>query len=341
MTTLLRRAAVVCLLLVGSGSAWAQIEPIPKTSGFSGFAQLGVMYLDLQSNMVAGNEVYEVGNSTISSLTASPGSSTDTAPIINFDLRYTFASTRTQVFLGNSLEDFLRLDTTTLLGVRQGVSEKSSVSASVAFSSFPAEVWVDPYVVNAPRQDVDRDNTGVRLNWDRILDSGAGIQYTYRKIELDRELSGLTQLGLPAAQAALLNREGDSHRAEFTYLWNIAPGHSLVPAYRYAKFDLDGDAMANDRHALQLTYAYRGDIVSVVANIEYAKSDYDAVNPIFLTTRDDDYYGGGVQVFWHEPFGAPKGLSLLGSVAAFNSDSNIDFYDEKLFAAGVSVFYKF
>ena len=99
--------------------------------------------------------------------------------------------------------------------------------------------------------------------------------------------------------------------------------------------------MANDRHALQLTYAYRSDIFSVVANVEYAKSNYDAVNPIFLTTRDDDYYGGGVQVFWHEPFGAPKGLSLLGSVAAFNSDSNIDFYDEKLFVAGVSVFYKF
>jgi hypothetical protein len=299
------------------------------------------MYLDLQSNMVAGNEIYEVGNSTISSLTASPGSSTDTAPIINFDLRYTFASTRTQVFLGNSLEDFLRMDQTTLLGVRQGISEKSSVSASVVFSSFPAEVWVDPYVVNAPRQDVDRTNTGARLNWDRILDSGFGIQYTYRKIELDRELSGLTQLGLPAAQAALLNREGTNHRAEVTYLWNIAPRHSLIPAYRYTKLDLDGDAMANDRHSLQLTYAYRGDSVTVVANIEYAKSDYDAVNPIYLTTRDDDYYGGGVQLFWHEPFGAPKGLSLLGSVAAFNSDSNIDFYDEKLLATGISVFYKF
>ncbi len=332
---------MVWLLLVGSGSAWAQIEPIPKKSGFSGFAQLGVMYLDLQSNMVAGNEIYEVGNSTISSLTASPGSSTDTAPIINFDLRYTFASTRTQLFLGNSLEDFLRLDQTTLLGVRQGISEKSSVSASVVFSSFPAEVWADPYVVNVPRQDVDRTNSGVRLNWDRILDGGFGIQYTYRKIELDRELSGLTQLGLPAAQAALLNREGNQHRAEVTYLWNIAPGHSLVPAYRYSKFDFDGDAMANDRYSLQLTYAYRGDIVSVVANVEYAKSNYDAVNPIFLSTRDDDYYGGGLQVFWHQPFVAPKGLSLLGSVVAFNSDSNINFYDEKLFAAGASVFYKF
>ncbi len=341
MTNLLRAAAVVWLLLVGSGSAWAQIDPIPKTSGFSGFAQLGVMYLDLQSNMVAGNEVYNVGNSTISSLTASPGSSTDMAPIINFDLRYTFASTRTQVFLGNSLEDFLRMDQTTMLGVRQGVSEKSNVSASVVFSSFPAEVWADPYVVNAPRQDVDRENTGVRLNWDWILDSGFGIQYTYRNIDLDRELSGLTQLGLPAAQAALLNREGTNHRAEVTYLWNIAPGHSLIPAYRYTKLDLDGDAMANDRHSLQLTYAYRGDSVTVVANIEYAKSDYDAVNPIYLTTRDDDYYGGGVQLFWHEPFGAPKGLSLLGSVAAFNSDSNIDFYDEKLLATGISVFYKF
>ena len=127
MTNLLRGAAVVCLLLVGSGSAWAQIEPIPKTSGFSGFAQLGAMYMDVESNMVAGNSLYNVGNSTISSLTASPSSNTDVAPIINFDLRYTFASTRTQLFLGNALEDFLRLDLTALAGVRQGVSDKSSV----------------------------------------------------------------------------------------------------------------------------------------------------------------------------------------------------------------------
>jgi len=307
MTNLMRGAAVACLLLVGSDSAWAQLEPIPKTFGFSGFAQLGVIYLDVESNMVAGNDFYDVGNSTIGSLTASPASSSDVGPLVNFDLRYTFASTRTQLILGNSLEDFLRLDQTTLAGVRQGVSDKSSVSASLVFSSLPAEVWADPYVVNTPRQSVDRTNSGVRLEWDRILDSDFTIQYTYREIDLDSKLSGLTQVGLPLAQASLLNREGNQHAVNVRYAWNFAPRHSLVPTYRYTNFDLDGAAMANDRQSLQLTYVYRGDVVSVVANVDYAKADYDAVNPIYLTTRDDDYYGGSLQVFWHRPFGARRG----------------------------------
>lgn len=341
MTSILRGAAVVCLLFVASGSAWAQLLPMPEESGFSGFVNLGAMYLNVESNMVAGNKVADVGNSVTTSLTASPDSNNDVIPLINFDARYTFASTRTQLFLGNSLEDFLRFDLTGQAGVRQGISDRSSVSASFLLSTFDAQVWEDPYVVNTPRVETDRSSTGVRLNWDKILDSDFTIQYTFRDIEIDKELSGLTQLGLASAQASLLNREGDQHRVDVGYAWRIAPRHTLVPTYRYIKLDLNGDAMANDRHALQLTYAYRGDSVSVAVNVEYAKSKYDAVNPIYLTTRDDDFYGGGVQLFWHEPFGAPEGLSLLGTLVASYSDSNIDFYDEKLYGAGLSLFYRF
>ena len=307
----------------------------------SGFANLGVMYLDVESNMISGNSLADVGNSVITSLTASPDSNDDVIPMANFDLRYTFASTRTQLFLGNSLEDFLRFDLAAQAGVRQGISNKSSVSASFVFSSVPAEVWADPYVVNTPRQETDRTSNGLRLNWDKILDSEFTVQYTYRDIEVDNEFSGLTQLGLPLAQASLLSREGDKHEGEVKYAWELAPRHTLVPAYRFTKLDLDGDAMANDRHALQLTYAYRGDSVSVVVNGVYANSDYDELHPIYLRTRDDDLYGGSIQLFWHEPFGAPEGLSLLGTIAGFDSDSNIDFYDETLFATGISLFYRF
>ncbi len=341
MTSKLRSAAVVCLLFVASGSAWAQLRPLPKESGFSGFVNLGAMSVNVESNMVAGNDVADVGNSVITSLTASPDSNNDVIPLLNFDARYTFASTRTQLFLGNNLEDLLRLDLTAQAGVRQGFSEKSSVSASVVFSSVDAQVWEDTYVVNTARAETDRSSIGVRLNWDRILDSDFTVQYTFRNIEIDKELSGLTQLGLAPAQASLLNREGDQHRVDVGYAWRIAPRHILIPTYRYIKRDLNGAAMANDRNALQLTYAYRGDRVSVAVNVEYANSGYDAVHPIYLTTRDDDFYGGGVQVFWHEPFGAPEGLSLLGTLVASYSDSNIDVYDEKVYGAGLSLFYKF
>jgi len=338
---MLRGAVVVCLLFLASGSAWAQLRPIPEESGFDGFVNLGALYGSVSSNMVVGAEPVDIGNSVTTSLTESPDSTNDVIPLYNFDVRYTFASTRTQVFFGNNLEDLLRFDVTMQAGVRQGFSERSSVSASLVFTSFPAQVWEDPYVVNTPRVETDRSSIGARLNWDKILNSDFTIQYTFRDIEIDRELSGLTQLGLAPAQASLLDREGDSHRVDVGYAWTIAPRHILVPTYRYTKLDLNGDAMANDRHALQLSYVYHGDPVTVSANVEYARSNYNAVHPIYLTTRDDDFYAGGLQLFWHGPFGAPKELSLLGTLVGIYSDSNIDFYDETVYGAGLSLFYQF
>ena len=341
MRIILYAKAAMWFLLAASTAAWGQLQPIPKESGFSGFVNAGVLYLDVESNLIAGNDVVDVGDKVITSLTSSPRSSDDVTPMLNFDLRYTFASTRTQLFVGNSLEDFIRLDLTSQAGVRQGLSDRSSVSASLVFSSVPTEVWADPYVVNVPRRKTDTDTKGIRLNWDRILDSNFTLQYTYRDIDLDKEQSGLTQLGLPRAQASLLDRNGDHHRAEVIYRWQVAPRHTLLPAYRYEKFDLDGDAMANDQHTLQITYAYRGDRFSVALNAEYVNAEYDAVNPIYGKTRDQDGYGGALQLFWHGPFGAPKDLSLLGTVAAYESDANIAFYDASVFASGVSLFYRF
>ena len=328
------------VLILGSGTVSA-FEQIPKESGFSGFINLGAAYIETESNMVAGLEIVDLGNDTINSIFDDPDSKSDVLPLVNLDLHYTFATTRTQLFIGNSLEDFVRFDLTAQAGVRQELPDSSTVAASFVFSGLPTEVWEDPYVVGVPRNETDRTSNGVRLRWDNLLDTSAGVTYTYRKIELDDELSGLTQLGLSAAQAALLDREGDHHEVELLYEWKVAERHTLIPAFRYNKFDLDGDAMANDRYSLQLTYKYRGEQFSVAANGSVALADYDATNPIYNTKRDDTIYGGTLQVFWHRPFGAPKGVSLLGIVGFFKTNADIDFYDAQTFLLGLSAFYRF
>ena len=327
-------------LVLATGTVSAR-NPIPEESGFSGFINAGAIYTDVESNMVAGNKFGDVGNPTVGSIFAKPGSESDVFPLFNADIRYTFASTRTQLFIGNRLEDFVRFDMATQVGVRQGLPDSSSVSVSFVISSFPAEVWADPYVAGVPRAKTDRENIGFRVNWDNLLNTSAGVIYTFRNIDLDSELSGLTQLGLSPAAAALLNREGDHHEAEVYYDWRLRERHILSPAFRYNRFDLDGDAMANDRYSLQLTYAYRGDRFTVVANGVVGRGNYDVVNPIYLTKRQDDIYGGALQLFWHRPFGAPKGLSLLGTLFFQENDTNIDFYDAQTFATGLSAFYRF
>lgn len=326
------------------GAAYA-IEPIPDESGFSGFVSLGAAYNSAKSNMIAGNTFGDVGNSAVDSLTNSPDSNNSGSVNFNYDLRYTFASTRTQLFLGTSLENSLRYDFATQLGVAQELAGKNLVAASFLFSSIPTEVWRDPYVLYFEREETDRKSAGIRLAWDRILGSELQLQYSYRNIELDDEYSGIF-LGLSPSERALLDREGKVHKAETLYRFFFdGKKHVLIPAVIYTDLDLDGDAMANDGLDFQLSYGYNSDSYSLVVNVLIGYEDYDKVNPIYFKKRDEDHYGAGLIGFYHNPFGwsAPgfKRTSLYFKTDYLNSDSNIDFYDTEIFSVGTGLFFRF
>ena len=337
-------ALTLMMLIVFLGPAYG-IEPIPTESGFSGFLSIGGGYSNVKSNMISGNAFGDVGDRTIDSLTDSPDSNSSGSMQFNYDLRYTFASTRTQVFLGNSLEDTLRYDFATQLGVSQELPGQNLVALSFLFSSIPTEVWKDPYVTNVRRSRTDRDSKGFRMAWDRIFGSELQIQYSYREIELDDELSG-TFLGLSAAQRNLLDREGDHHKAEVLYRFFFdGKKHAIIPAITYFNYDLDGDAMANDGVDFQISYGYNGERFSAVVNAFIGYADYDKRNPIYGKTQDEDRYGAGLIGFYHEPFGwsVPffKKTSLYIKTDYFESDANIDFYDTEIFTAGAGFFFRF
>ena len=332
---------LACVLSIWASAAFA-IQPIPKESGFSGFINIGGVYLDVKSNMIAGNKLGDIGKEVINSIHESPDSESDFLPSFNFKFAYTFADTRTQIYAGNTLEDFLRLDIAAQAGVRQEMADSSVVGASFIFSAVPTEVWEDPYMANQSRTETDRSSQGLRFIWGNILDANLDVQYTWRKLEIDDERSGtLGGLGLTPAQRALLDREGNHHHMEILYRWDFGARHYVVPAFEYHKFDLDGDAMANDRYGVQLSYGYRGGWFSLVANGSYLYADYDTTNPIYNKKREDDIYGGSLTGFWHRPFGMPKGWNLVASVLGFKTDANIDFYDTSVVGTSLSVLYRF
>lgn len=68
----------------------------------------------------------DVGKKTIDSNFSSPSSKGEVLPPFNGELRYTFATTSTQLFVGNLLEDHLRFDLATQEGwkVEDRVAEK-------------------------------------------------------------------------------------------------------------------------------------------------------------------------------------------------------------------------
>ena len=339
--SLIGKIFLACILCIWASAAFG-FEPIPKESGFTGFMNIGGIYLDVKSNMITGNKIADIGKKAINSIYKSPRSETDFLPMFNFAVRYTFADTRTQIYAGNTLEDFLRFDLTARAGVRQELADSSVVGASFIFTTMATEVWEDPYMENQSRRETDRSAQGLRFTWSNILDANLDVRYTWRKIEIDDERSGMFGgLGLTPAERALLDREGNHHRVELLYKWDFGDRHYVIPAFEYHKFDLDGDAMANDRYGVQLTYGYKGDQFSLVANGSYLYADYDKTNPIYNKSREDDIYGGSLTGFWHRPFGMPKGWSLVASVMGYKGDANINFYDTDVVGTSLSAFYRF
>lgn len=329
-------AFLVCALM---SNAYAQLRPLPEKSGFSGFVNLGAGALRGESNLIAGTRFGEISKETIPSIFAKPDAESTGVPIVNFELTYTFAPRRTQLFFGNLLEDFVRFDFATQLGARYQFRNKTIFAGSLLTTSVPAEVWADPYVANQPRQDTDRTSTGVRLTLGRIAGTGLQVQYTQREIKIDDELSGLTGgLGLSPQQVALLDREGDLQRLQLTYYFKLRERHSLAPALWLTREDLDGEAMANDLTELYLTYLYNGKRFNFVGNVGIGTADYEKTNPIYNRKRDDDRTALSLTVFDKKLFGANAKWWGSLTVAGISEDANIDFYDTKMTVLTLSVF---
>ncbi len=332
--SLLKRVWLVCLLSGLMSEALAQLNPIPEEAGVSGFVNLGAGAISSKSNVIAG----DIGSDPIDSIFAKPDSESSGIPLADFEVAYTFGGKRTQIFAGSLLEDFVRFDFASQFGVRKQFRNDSILSVGYLFSSVPAEVWADPYVANIARDETDRDSNGVRIRYGRIAGTGLELTFTAREIELDDELSGLTGgLGLTAPQIALLDREGDQLQFKIAYVFDVGEKSQLVPDLTFTDFDLDGEAMAHDRTGVEITHFYNGDRFLFITNVGLGSGDYDAVNPIYLDKRDDDRIAISYTVFDKKFFGESKWWGSA-TIAFFDEDSDIDFYDTEIAFLGVSAF---
>lgn len=339
---------IVTVILFVANLAFA-LDPIPKESGFSGYFGPGIGIVKYKGNMIAGIDRINIdfGEETTKTLTGEAESQTQGIGILNFELGYNFANSRTRVFIGNTLEDFIQFDLSQQFGVQQEIGNLGIVSAGFLFSGIPINVWKDPYIVNTPRQDTNRDSTGARFVWDKILNTGFQIQLDFRTIDIDEEQSG-TGLGLTAAQRKQLDRNGDFFKWQLQYRFKIAEKHNLLPSFRYIKDDRDGDAMSSDGYNFQLTYLYSGEIISFSGNAMFGKDDYDVANPIPAFNnqiQENDNYGFTATLFYKNPFGwewfGSDKISFFGTAAYFISDSNIDFYTSEITMGLLGIMYRF
>lgn len=328
----LKRSSTALLLAAVSSSAVA-LTPIPKETGISGFINLGVMGMSVESNMVAETPFGDLGADTVDDLNSDATSESVALPVAGFELSYTWAESGTQIFLGNRLEDVLRFDFSTVAGIRQEVGTLGVLGLEVINSSLESKVWSDPYLTGQERKAIERTSKGARLIWDRAFGSNFEFKLSNRKIELDGETSG-AGLGLTAEEMASLNREGDTKRFDASYLIKTEGSGVFIPRISKVDYDRDGSAMTNDGAEIGLTHIIKRGEIKYVSNLAYSSFDFDEINPVFDETDAYNRSAVSLTAFWDDAFGL-KGWTGNAGVMWFQESHDISFYDAQ--AAGVSV----
>jgi len=329
---------VACLGMLASMPALA-IDKIPAEGGFSGFVLPGVGYMDIKSNTLVGNSLIDVERKTIGSVNASPKSEDAFHVMFSGEVKYTLAGRGTQFFLGGSLEDVVTLDLAQAVGIRQDIGDGGIVELAALLTSIPADVWEDPYVEGEPRVDTERDSNGARFRWDRIFGSDFEFEASFRQIDVGTERSG-EFLGLSDADRDLLRRDADRTTLGLTWRRKLSDTTILSPQIRYIQNDADGAAETFDGYGLQVTWAYVGDVMSVIGNLGYTSKSYDEANPIYDRKRDSDTVFISGTVFYKLPTES-KRWAGVGTVSYGEEDSDINFHDNTVFSVIGGVQYRF
>ena len=203
--------------------------------------------------MIAGNALdSDINNNDISSINEEASKESAVIPSFTYELKYTFAEAKTELFLGTNLEDLLTFDNTGKLGARKKFDGLGVIGAGFLFTTLPSTVWKDPYDTSKSRQSVDRPSLGVFLKWEGIIGSKFDLEMRLRNYEIDGgDQSGLNAPytgevahGLSDLQLnSQLNREGDLRKLIATYNWIINRKNHLKPSLHFSDYSLDGQAM--------------------------------------------------------------------------------------------------
>ncbi len=339
------------LLVISLFGSALMAAPIANESGWSGYVSGGVTGLEFKSNMVAGNALdKKISDNSINNINDKASRESTVIPSFDYNLKYTFADTQTEVFLGTDLEDLLTFDGSTKFGVRKDFNGLGIIGASLLLSALPAKVWKDPYDTTNPRESADKTSHGVALTWEDVAGSKFGLEVRLQKHEIDGgDMSGLNASyegavdhGLTPLQLnSQLNREGDSKMLIATYHWKINDDSHFEPSLRYTDYDLDGQAMQYKRTALKFDYVHTSEKWNFVATASIGQDDYDNKNPLYDKEADSTLMGAALTVGYKNPFGWSKKLSVLATLGAYENDSDIDFYDTSITMANMAFLYRF
>jgi hypothetical protein len=236
------------------------------------------------------------------------------------------------------------LDGVAQFGVRKDIGSSGVLQGGYLFSGIPTQTWEDPYAEGVKRDETDRDSSGLRLQWDRVMGSAFELTFSWRDISIENERSGQGVTSVPCDVACqdLLRRDGDQYSFDVSYLYKLGEGsrHLLRPMVRYTIDDREGDAISGDSYRLQLSYIFLGQGYTVASNIAYGGSGEDERNPLFGVTTDSSRYAIDTTLFYRLPAASGR-WQAVGSILWGKDDSNVRFYDSDIFNVNLGVMYRF
>jgi hypothetical protein len=330
-------------------SAFALPE-ISDDEGWAGEIGVGAGYLNLDSNTIAGTKLIGLENDRLSEndLSNEASSRSSFIPAVIGEVRWTLGRNN-QLFFGTSTERAVSLDGGLAFGWRKGTDNAGTFEvAALTGGIAPLRVYADPFLTDGSKRDkTDSDRTGLRLTWDRIMNTGFEAQLQFRSIDVDKDRNGQSLVGtnplggndpLTNADLKLLERDADETAIKLAYRFDLGDGHSLRPLIAYRDRDADGDAEDFDATRFQLTYAYQGDKTTFVTNASFGSRDFDKDNPIYGQDRDSDTLAFDATVFYDLPY---DNWRIFGNALWAEDDSDIDFYTTEMTRISAGAQYKF
>lgn len=316
---------------------------LPETSGVRGFVRPSFGYLTFSNNMVASFLRYDLANPQIKSIFTEPESQGMPVFLLPFDINYTFAKSKTQLFAGMQLDDLIRFNLTQQVGVKQQFKKAGIFNVSLLLNGMPTMVWEDPCMADTSRSQTDRHSFGLNFTWDLIFNSNFRFRYTIRRIRIGEESSG-QYIGLSEPNQALLNRNGYMHNIELLYWIKLKKKQLLAPAILLVLDKRDGAARSHNAIEGRLNYTCLGKQFTLTANSFFGFTRYAEENPIYGKTQQDIYFSTVATVYYKNPWGWKIGnsepMSFFLNAAVYRSDTNIDFYYRDAFLITTGVFFR-
>ena len=103
----------------------------------------------------------------------------------------------------------------------------------------------------------------------------------------------------------------------------------------------NGQAMKAQESELRLNYLYNCANWKLVGVVSASQVEFDEINPLFDRKADGDAIGAAFTAGYKNPFGWSKQLSLLGTVAAYEFDSDVNFYNLSASLVSLMAAYQF